>query len=298
MTETMAAPTRRDAPPSMIERMTLILDAFNGPSARLTLEDVARRTGLPRSTAHRILDQLVRQRWLAHHSFGYGLGQRALGLGGQDGGHGKIREAAAPYLHELQVTTGLVAHLAVLDGAEVFYLDKLGGRLAASVPSRVGGRAPAHSTALGKAMLAWLEPEQVDALLGTGITRLTSRTIGELGTLHQELHRVRQRRGLAFERGESFPGIACVAVAVRGADGPVAGISLVGDIHTPLENVAPLVVTAARETSQVLFPGSAAAGRPGGRTRRAHTDRPVPEHTWSAATMNRLLAVDGRGDWM
>ncbi|MBD2894490.1 IclR family transcriptional regulator [Actinomadura nitritigenes] len=298
MTETMAAPTRRDAPPSMIERMTLILDAFNGPSARLTLEDVARRTGLPRSTAHRILDQLVRQRWLAHHSFGYGLGQRALGLGGQDGGHGKIREAAAPYLHELQVTTGLVAHLAVLDGAEVFYLDKLGGRLAASVPSRVGGRAPAHSTALGKAMLAWLEPEQVDALLGTGITRLTSRTIGELGTLHQELHRVRQRRGLAFERGESFPGIACVAVAIRGADGPVAGISLVGDIHTPLENVAPLVVTAARETSQVLFPGSAAAGRPGGRTRRAHTDRPVPEHTWSAATMNRLLAVDGRGDWM
>ncbi|MGI5326456.1 IclR family transcriptional regulator [Actinomadura nitritigenes] len=298
MTETMAAPTRRDAPPSMIERMTLILDAFNGPSARLTLEDVARRTGLPRSTAHRILDQLVRQRWLAHHSFGYGLGQRALGLGGQDGGHGKIREAAAPYLHELQVTTGLVAHLAVLDGAEVFYLDKLGGRLAASVPSRVGGRAPAHSTALGKAMLAWLEPEQVDALLGTGITRLTSRTIGELGTLHQELHRVRQRRGLAFERGESFPGIACVAVAIRGTEGPVAGISLVGDIHTPLENVAPLVVTAARETSQVLFPGSAAAGRPGGRTRRAHTDRPVPEHTWSAATMNRLLAVDGRGDWM
>ncbi|KAB2381332.1 IclR family transcriptional regulator [Actinomadura montaniterrae] len=297
MTETMAAPVRRDAPPSMIERMTLILDAFNGPSARLTLEDVARRTGLPRSTAHRILDQLVRQRWLAHHSFGYGLGQRALGLGGQDGGHGKIREAAAPYLHELQVTTGLVAHLAVLDGAEVFYLDKLGGRLAASVPSRVGGRAPAHSTALGKAMLAWLEPEQVDALLGTGITRLTSRTIGELGTLHQELHRVRQRRGLAFERGESFPGIACVAAAIRGAEGPVAGISLVGDIHTPLENVAPLVVTAARETAQVLFPGSAAAGR-GGRTRRAHADRPVPEHTWSAATMNRLLAVDGRGDWM
>ncbi|MFD0537221.1 IclR family transcriptional regulator [Actinomadura luteofluorescens] len=185
---------RRESPPSMIERMTLILDAFNGPTARLTLEDVARRTRLPRSTAHRILDQLVRQRWLAHHSFGYGLGQRALGLGGQDGGHGKIREAAAPLLHELQVTTGLVAHLAVLDGADIFYLDKLGGRLATSVPSRVGGRAPAHCTALGKAMLAWLEPEQVDALLGSGISRFTSRTIGELGTLHQELHRIRQRR--------------------------------------------------------------------------------------------------------
>ncbi|MEU8803083.1 IclR family transcriptional regulator [Spirillospora sp. NPDC048819] len=301
MTEAMmeaAAPARGDSPPSMIERMTLILDAFNGPTARLTLEDVARRTGLPRSTAHRILDQLVRQGWLAHHSFGYGLGRRALGLGGQDGGHGKIREAAAPLLHELQVTTGLVAHLAVLDGAEVFYLDKLGGRLAASVPSRVGGRAPAHCTALGKAMLAWLEPEQVDALLGAGISRFTSRTIGELGILHQELHRVRQRRGLAFERGESFPGIACVAVAIRGAEGPVAGISLVGDIRTPLENVAPLVVTAARETSQILFPGATPRGeRAGGRARRGAA-RVSRETTWSPETMNRLLAVDGRGDWM
>ncbi|WP_235037177.1 IclR family transcriptional regulator [Actinomadura sp. K4S16] len=293
------ANARRESPPSMIERMTLILDAFNGPTARLTLEDVARRTQLPRSTAHRILDQLVKQRWLAHHSFGYGLGQRALGLGGQDGGHGKIREAAAPLLHELQVTTGLVAHLAVLDGAEVFYLDKLGGRLATSVPSRVGGRAPAHCTALGKAMLAWLEPEQVDALLGSGISRFTSRTIGELGTLHQELHRIRQRRGLAFERGESYPGIACVAAAIRGAEGPVAGISLAGDIRAPLENVAPLVVTAAREASQILFPGSAPgtrAGRPGGRTRRAV--RTGEETSWSPETMNRLLAVDGRGDWM
>lgn len=299
MTDLMAQPAasvQQEPPPSMVERMTLILDAFNGPSARLTLEDVARHTRLPRSTAHRILDQLVRQRWLEHHSFGYGLGPRALGLGGRDGGHGKIREAVAPLLHELQVTTGLVAHLAVLDGAQIFYLDKLGGRLAASVPSRVGGRAPAHSTALGKAMLAWLEPEQVDALIGAAIRRFTSRTIGDLGTLHQELHRIRQRRGLAFERGESFPGIACVAAAIRSQEGPVAGISLVGDIRAPLENVAPLVATAAREVSLTLFPGSASPRR--ARARRQEHHRPVPDDTWSAETMNRLLAMDGRGDWI
>lgn len=299
MTEVMTQPVeseRRDSPPSMVERMTLILDAFNGPSARLTLEDVARHTRLPRSTAHRILDQLVRQRWLEHHSFGYGLGQRALGLGGRDGGHGKIREAAAPLLHELQVTTGLVVHLAVLDGADIFYLDKLGGRLATAVPSRVGGRAPAHSTAVGKAMLAWLEPEHVDDLVGTAISRFTNRTIGDLGTLHQELHRIRQRRGLAFERGESYPSIACVAAAIRNEEGPVAGISLVGDIRTPLENVAPLVVSAAREASNILFPGSAVSRRAGVPRRTAEQRR--PDVTWSAETMNRLLAVDGRGDWM
>ncbi|WP_449065585.1 IclR family transcriptional regulator [Planomonospora algeriensis] len=282
------APARRDLPPSMVERMTLIMDAFTGRSTRLTLEDVARRTHLPRSTAHRILDQLVRLGWIEHTSFGYGLGPRALGLGGGDG-HGEVREAAAPLLHDLQLRTGLVVHLAVLDGAEVFYLDKVGGRFAASVPSRVGGRAPAHSTALGKAMLAWLEPEEVDARIGA-IGRLTGRTIGEMGILHQELNRVRQRRGLAFERGECFPDIACVAAAIRGPEGPVAAISLVGDARTPLEKVASLVACAAREASGTLFPDAAAP-------RRARLMAVVPDRTWSAETVNRLLATGQNGDW-
>ncbi|MEV8637502.1 IclR family transcriptional regulator [Streptosporangium sp. NPDC051023] len=287
----LTAPARRELPPSMVERMTLIMDAFAGRSTRLTLEDVARCTHLPRSTAHRILDQLVRLRWLDHTSFGYSLGRRALGLGGSDGSHGEIREAAAPLLHNLQIRTGMVVHLAVLDGTEVFYLDKVGGRFAASVPSRVGGRAPAHSTALGKAMLAWLEPEQVDAQIGGAISRLTNRTIGEMGTLHQELNRIRQRRGLAFERGECFPNIACVAAAIRGHEGPVAGISLVGDARTPLEKVAPLVIDAARQASLALFPDLEAP-------RRSRWMMAVPDRTWSAETMNRLLATSQNGDWM
>ncbi|MFC4059127.1 IclR family transcriptional regulator [Planomonospora corallina] len=285
-----AVSARRDLPPSMVERMTLIMDAFTGRSTRLTLEDVARRTHLPRSTAHRILDQLVRLQWVEHTSFGYSLGPRALGLGGRDGGHGEIREAAAPLLHDLQLRTGLVVHLAVLDGAEVYYLDKVGGRFAASVPSRVGGRAPAHSTALGKAMLAWLQPEQVEARIGGAISRLTNRTIGELGTLHQELNRIRRRRGLAFERGECFPDIACVAAAIRGPEGPVAAVSLVGDARTPLEKVAPLVVDAARRASLALFPDA--------ETPRRTRLMPVPDQTWSPETMNRFLAAGQNGDWL
>ncbi len=286
-----AAGARPDLPPSMVERMTLILDAFDGRSTRLTLEDVARRTHLPRSTAHRILDQLVRLSWLDHTPFGYRLGQRALGLGGRDGGFEEIRVAAAPLLHELQVKTGMVVHLAVLDGADVYYLDKVGGRFAAAVPSRVGGRAPAHSTALGKAMLAWLEPEQVDMQIGCAIGRLTSRTIGDLGTLHQELNRIRQRRGLAFERGECFAEIACVAAAIRGPEGPLASISLVGDARTPLEKVAPLVVDSARQVSLALHPNL----ENGRRVRAVPTDR---DGRWSAQTLDRLMQVGQNGDWL
>ncbi|GAA4594920.1 IclR family transcriptional regulator [Planotetraspora phitsanulokensis] len=284
-------PARPELPLSMVERMTLIMDAFAGRSTRLTLEDVARSTHLPRSTAHRILDQLVRLDWLDHTSFGYSLGRRALGLGGRNGSHGEVREAAAPLLHDLQIKTGMVVHLAVLDGSDVFYLDKVGGRFALSVPSRVGGRAPAHSTALGKAILAWLEPEQVEALVGRSISRLTSRTIGDIGTLHQELNRIRQRRGLAFERGECFPNIACVAAAIRGPEGPVASISLVGDARMPLEKVAPLVADAARQASLAYFPDLESP-------RRARRARRAPDRTWSSESMNRFLTVGQDGDWL
>ena len=218
--EPTSPPAMRPEPPaSMVERMTLIMDAFAGPHTRLTLEDVTRRTNLPRSTAHRILDQLVRLKWLDRTPLGYGLGQRALELGGKGGSNVEIREAAAPLLQNLYVRTGMVVHLAVLENSDVFYLDKIGGRFALAVPSRVAGRAPAHCTALGKAILAWLQPEQVEVLIGTKINRLTNRSIGDISTLHQELNRIRQRRGLAFERGECFPHLSCVAAAIRGPRG-------------------------------------------------------------------------------
>lgn len=252
-----ADPPRGEVPPSMVERMTLILDAFERCSARLTLEDVARRTHLPRSTAHRILDQLVRLDWLQHGSVGYSLGGRALSLGGKANAHGELREATAPFLHDLQIRTEMVVHLAVLEGVEILYLDKVGGRFARSVPSQVGSRAPAHSTALGKAILAWLEPEAVDELLGEHIARPTDQTIGDLGSLHQELNRIRRRHGLAFERGECVPSLACAAAAVQGPEGPVGSISLVGHVQTTLEKVAPLVVDAARQVSLMLYPGMA-----------------------------------------
>lgn len=280
---------RRELPASMVERMTLILDAFEGRSVRLTLEDVARTTHLPRSTAHRILDQLVRLEWLEHSALGYALGRRALGLGGQANAHGELRGAAAPLLHDLQLRTGMVVHLAVLEGAEIYYLDKVGGRFAASVPSRVASRAPAHSTALGKAMLAWLEPEAVDELLGSRIGRLTNRTIGNLDTLHQELNRIRQRRGLAFERGECVPSISCAAAAIRGPEGPLGSISLVGDLQTSLEKVAPLVVDVTRQVSAMLYAATV-------KRRSEQVNSVVPNETWSNEALDRMMAAESN-DW-
>lgn len=241
-------------PPSMVERMTLILDAFPQRSSRLTLEDVARATHLPRSTAHRILDQLVRLQWVEHTSFGYSLGRRSLQLGGGSDDASDLRSAASPFLHTLMLRTGMTVHLATLDEGRVHYLDKIGGRFATSVPSRVGGYAPAHSTALGKSMLAWLSPESVEARIGATMPQMTMSTIVDLNGLHHELSRIRSRRGLAMERGECFANIACAAAAIHAPEGPIGAISLVGEAGIQLERVAPLVLDAARQVSLALYP--------------------------------------------
>jgi DNA-binding IclR family transcriptional regulator len=263
------------APPSMIERMTLIMEAFGDRAARLRLDEIAAHTGLPRSTSHRILEQLVRLGWLRHTQGGYALGQRALQLGGSVSDHAEIRAAAVPLLEELHAKTGKVVHLGILDFADVVYLDKIGAG-AAALRARVGGRAPAHAVGLGKAMLAWLPPEEADALLEGGMKARTHNTITDLLVMHQELRRIRGRHGLAYERDEYVPGISSVGAAVRGPEGVVAGISLCGETHAgPLERYAPLVLDAAKRISLRLFPDS--------------SPDDMPSTVWSDGMMERIL---------
>nr|WP_280233004.1 IclR family transcriptional regulator [Nocardia cyriacigeorgica] len=248
-----------EPPASMLERMTLILDAFDGATPILTLHRLVERTGLPRSTVHRILDQMIRLRWLAHAPGGYRLGMRVLELGGLAAGHNEIRDAVSPLLHDLcrRSDLDLVGHLGVLDGREVLYLDKVGGRHTASVPTRLGGRMPAHSTALGKAMLAALEPSVVDASFRDRLPQLTARTIGDRTELQRELARIRRRQGVAVDNEESVPGIGCVAVAVRRRGAAVAALSLSTRIAADrsavdLSGQARMLIGLAREAADLL----------------------------------------------
>ncbi|MFC9660459.1 IclR family transcriptional regulator [Nocardia sp. NPDC127606] len=246
-------------PTSMIERMTLILDAFDAATPTLTLLGLAERTGLPRSTVHRILDQMIRLRWLAHAPGGYRLGLRVLELGGLAAEQNELREVVGPLLYELSQRTGLVGHLAVLDGREVLFLDRSGGRGRVVIPTRVGGRLPAHSTAVGKALLATLEPGIAEAALRGNAVARTARTIVDRAELHRELARIRNRQGVAVDTEESLPGVGCVAVPIRGRGVAVAAISLSGTVkgeRTALDTarLARALAEVAKEASRTLAP--------------------------------------------
>ncbi len=244
----------------MIERITQIMDVFSIPMAALSLDEVTRRCGLPRSTTHRILTRLVQFGWISYIDSQYSLGQRSLGLGARELVYNQLRSASHGRLHDLACRTGLVVHLAALDGPEIYYVDKFGGPGANRVPSEVGGRAPAHCTALGKAILAQLPPESVHEQYAEVIgTRHTTRSIVDMTALHRELARVRARHGLAFERGECFSDIACVGMAVHDNRGPIAAVSVVADFGAAIERLVPLVVEVAqaitRDLTQAAAPG-------------------------------------------
>jgi DNA-binding IclR family transcriptional regulator len=240
----------------MIDRVAQILESFDGHGS-LTLSQVVARTGLPRSSTHRILEQLVKVRWLRREENAYHLGLGMLELGTLAGHQHELRGAATVALHELAHHTGMVVHLAVLDGAGIVYLDKVGGRFGVRVPSRIGGRAPAHCTAAGKAMLAFAD----EAVLGTVLARpLPTPTAASIGTergLRAELTRVRDR-GVAFDREESARGLACVGVPVGAPGTPGAAISVCGPVgRVNFERLIPAV----RATAHAVW-SSFTAGRP------------------------------------
>ena len=199
-------------PSAVIDRIALVLDAFDGPG-RLSLAQVVRRTGLPRSSAHRMLERLVQLRWLRRQGRNYELGMRLVELGSLAVQQDRLHRAAQPFLHALHRATGLVVHLAVLDGADVVYLEKIVGALGAAVPTRVGGRQPAHCTAVGKVLLAFSDPDRLDAFVDL-LARKTRYSISTRRQLTDELVAIRAR-GVAYERAESVAWIRLCRCADR-----------------------------------------------------------------------------------
>ncbi|MFS3129283.1 IclR family transcriptional regulator [Nocardioides sp. Bht2] len=238
--------------PSVVERVTQILDVVMAHAGWVLLEEISGHTGLPRSTAFRILGQLTDLGWLEHGPRGYRLGARSHGVRARShNDYDGLREAATAPLNELHGHTGAVAHLSVLEGACVHHLDKIGGAAAHTVPSRVGGRISADRTASGKALLACLTPEHVDHLVQS---TANGRGLPDLSNLHQQLDAVRRRHGIATNVGQCRRGISGIAAPILGPRGPIGAIALAGTSTLHFQRLAPIVAHAARRTSALLFP--------------------------------------------
>ncbi|MGH3661502.1 MAG: IclR family transcriptional regulator [Micromonosporaceae bacterium] len=254
----MCSTQRDDIPKSVLARALTILTSFEAGVAEMTLADLTRHTGLPKPTVHRLVTELSSWGVLERTSGGIRLGMRLFELGQLAPAQRDLREAALPYLEDLRAATRATVHLAVLDGLEVVYIEKLTGRGGPELPSRVGGRMPTYCTAVGKALLAYSVPEVTHSVVDAGLVRRTPRTIVMPGLLSRELANAR-RRGVAFEQEESTPGVVCAACPVLDEDSqPVAGVSVSGwSGRLNLRRVAPAVRTATLGLSRHLLGGTA-----------------------------------------
>src|SRR3954454_19477941 len=211
---------------SVTSRVLSILEAFETSGPSLCLSQVAELTGLPVSTAHRLLGELHAWGALARDDQGrYQIGLRLWELS-QSAGR-RLRDTARPYLQDLFSLTQETAHLAIREGYEALYVDRVYSSKRVPRASRIGGRLPLHATAVGKVMLAYEEDWFQDAYLARDLEAPTRHTHVHPARLREELESIRQR-GYATTFEEVRAGSCSIAVPVVGeADRTGAAIGLV-----------------------------------------------------------------------
>jgi DNA-binding IclR family transcriptional regulator len=237
---------------SVTGRALAVLAAFDADHMRLSLSDLARRSGLPLSTTFRLVAELEQWRALDRGPDGrYTVGFRVWELGRLAPVNGGIREAAMPFMQDLYELTRENVHLAVRDGDEAVYVEKLTGHRAVPILSRVGGRLPLHATGVGKALLASASPAFRTAYLRRPLLRVTPYTLVEPARLARELDVVR-RRGWARTSEEMSLGSCSVAVTVPGT-GAALGL-VVHSVRRDLDRWVPALQRAATGVARRLTP--------------------------------------------
>jgi DNA-binding IclR family transcriptional regulator len=212
---------------SVMLRALSILGAFDPVHRRLNLTEIARRADLPLSTVHRHVRELVDWHALERREDGtYQIGTRLWHLGLLSPMHADLRELASPHLQDLWAATGDTVHLAVRDGIEALYVERLGGMRSVRVVSRPGGALPLHATGVGKVLLAWAPPDVGRRVLSR-LQRITPFTVVEPARLSAQLADIR-RTGAAWTREEMALGASSIAVGVSDGGGDiVAAVGLV-----------------------------------------------------------------------
>ncbi|WP_181347038.1 IclR family transcriptional regulator [Thalassobacillus sp. CUG 92003] len=216
-----------------VDRALVILDILKSHPEGLGVTELSHRLDVSKSTIHRLLSSLLKQGYVkqdAEHER-YALGLTLIELGEVVSSQLDIRRIAAPYLTQLAGSTGETVHLVMMDNLEIVYIDKTEPDATIRMFSRIGKRAPMHCTGVGKAMLAFLPPDKIDAVLSERpMTRFTNQTITDPDDMKTHLEEIR-RRGVAFDMEEHEEGITCAAAPLFNYKGEVvAGISIAGPI--------------------------------------------------------------------
>jgi DNA-binding IclR family transcriptional regulator len=216
-----------------IERALSVLLCFSQDDPVLSLTQIAERLEIPKSTVHRYLATLEAARFVRRDEAtgSYHLGYRFIEMASLVLQEADLERWAQPHLERLSAECGETVDLAVLDGAQVTYLQVIESPHRVKIAAAVGQRLPAFCTASGKAFLAYLPDDQVYHILSQGMPRYTDSTRVSPADLHQDL-RVTRERGFAISEQEYERDINAVAAPILDGNGcPVAVIAIAGPAY-------------------------------------------------------------------
>jgi DNA-binding IclR family transcriptional regulator len=214
---------------TVTSRALALLGAFDAGHRELTLSDLARRSGVPIPTAHRIVGELAAWGALRRTGAGtYVVGKRLWDIGLLAPVARELRQVAVPFLHDLYGATLETVHLAVREDDHVLYLETLSGTRSVPIVSTVGSRLPMHATGVGKVLLAYAPDDVRQRVLGAPLQRFLPRTITSPAILARQLDRVRAD-GYAVTDEEMTQGARSVGVPIIAGDAVVGALGFVVD---------------------------------------------------------------------
>ena len=260
-------------PVTSIDRALTIFELISQSRKGLSNSEVSRKLKLPKSTASYILRTLDQRGYLYRNdsSGKYRLTAKLFSIGSQALRSMELQDIVLPILQELVDKTGLAGHLAILDGNEVVYIEKIDKPGFIKMNTWIGKRLDVHCTAVGKSLIAYLPQEAVEEIIREkGLPKRTPKTINSPRQLFSELARVRSA-GYALDKSENSLDVKCIAAAIFNAEGKVeAAVGLTGTesqmrLHK-LKSYVKLIKQAAKNISRQL--GYGGAGRRGGITEK------------------------------
>src|SRR5580704_12457409 len=248
-------PDPRDGGVQSVDRALLIIETLAEDDEGYRLSDLAVRTGLSTSTAHRLLATLERRRFVQFDRFEskWHVGAQSFAVGTTFARRRNFVVQAMPYLRKLRDQTRETANLAVVDDESIIVLTRMESREIMRSLTKVGGRVAMVASGVGKAVLATYSDEDVSAIIRHhGLPRMTEKSIVRPGELFRELERIR-RQGYAVDDEEACMGLRCIAAVVyNDCSEPLAAISVSGMTSRLTDDRLPSLGRSVREVAAEL----------------------------------------------
>lgn len=279
---------------SAISRVVMVLDTFSFETPFLSLSEIAERAGIPMSSAHRIVTELVEHGLLERMpDRSYRVGNRLWEMGSRTPGALGLREIALPYLHAIQSRVRQHTQLLVRSGLDVLVIERLSSRDAVVNASIVGGRIPLQHSSSGIVLLANAEDDVLEKVIERGLSPITPWSLSTAEQLRDAVTAAR-RDGFAVSEGWIFEESRGIAVPVRGSQEVVVGAVsvVVPNDHSPVDDLVRLLRLAARGISDALLRSYLPPGHPRARAGGVYR-RLVSSSERSMAYFENLLEEHG-----